>query len=377
MIDAHDLRFMRVALDEARKGRPSPNPHVGAVVVRDGAIVSVGHHEKAGEAHAEVNAIREAGEATRGATLYVTLEPCNHHGRTPPCTEAILAAGFARVVVGCADPHPHVPGASERLRAAGVAVEIGAHEAESRALVADFAKHISTKMPFVVAKAALTLDGKMATRTGSSKWITGIEARTEAHRLRDAADAILVGVGTVLADDPALTVRLVPGRSPLRAVLDRALRTPETAAVLRTGEAPTLVFHGPGTSPERRAAVASTGAELVEVPLDGARLSLEAVLAELGRRDVVRLLVEGGPTVHSALFAAGLVDHVAIFVAPKILGDARAPGLASGLGITDMAHSLRIASPAVTRFGDDLLVTGDVASVAIARGEPHPTTRES
>lgn len=364
MITDDDLRFMRVALEEARKGRPSPNPHVGAVVVREGAIVSVGHHPKAGEGHAEANALRDAGEAARGATLYVTLEPCNHHGRTPPCTEAILAAGVARVVVGCADPHPHVAGSSERLRSAGIEVEVGALEDEARFLVADFEKHIRTKLPFVIAKAALTLDGKMATRTGSSKWITGIEARTEAHRMRDACDAVMVGVGTVLADDPALTVRLVPGKSPLRVVLDRELRTPPNASVLRGEERRTLVFHGPEATAERREALARAGAELVETAVADGRVLLPEVLRELGARDVVRLLVEGGPTLHSALFRAALVDRVALFLAPKILGDAHAPGLADGLVSTDMAHSLRIAAPRVTQLGEDLLVVGDLAKHA-------------
>jgi diaminohydroxyphosphoribosylaminopyrimidine deaminase / 5-amino-6-(5-phosphoribosylamino)uracil reductase len=364
VITEDDLRFMRVALDEARKGRPSPNPHVGAAVVRDGAIVAVGHHERAGERHAESNALVDAGDAARGATLYVTLEPCNHHGRTPPCTDAILAAGVARVVVGCSDPHPHVPGSSDRLRSAGIEVVIGALEDDARFLIADFEKHIRTGLPFVIAKAALTLDGKMATRTGSSKWITGIEARTEAHRLRDACDAIMVGVGTVLADDPALTVRLVPGVTPLRVVLDRALRTPETAAVLAGDSRATLVFHAPSAPPSRREALGARGVELVEVPVAGGRLSLDHVLRELGRRDVVRLLVEGGPTLHSSLFEAGLVDRVALFLAPKIVGDAAAPGLASGLSTLDMAHSLRIAAPRVTQLGEDILVVGDLVAKA-------------
>lgn len=360
MITEDDLRFMRAALEEAKKGHPSPNPHVGAVVVRDGAVIAVGHHPRAGEGHAEANALREAGEAARGATLYVTLEPCNHHGRTPPCTEAVLASGVSRVVVGCADPFPHVAGSSERLRRGGLEVEVGVLEAEARFLIADFEKHIRTKLPFVVAKAALTLDGKMATRSGSSKWITGIEARTEAHRMRDASDAVMVGIGTVLADDPALTVRLVEGRSPLRVVLDPELGTPLAASVLRGDPGRALLFHGPGAPRERRDALARAGAELVETPVEGGRLALDDVLRELGRRDVVQLLVEGGPTLLSALFEGGLVDRVALFLAPKILGDARAPGLADGLVSTDMARSLRIASPRMTRLGEDLLVVGDL-----------------
>jgi diaminohydroxyphosphoribosylaminopyrimidine deaminase/5-amino-6-(5-phosphoribosylamino)uracil reductase len=355
MITGDDRRYMRLALEEGRKGRPSPNPHVGAVIVRGGEVIAVGHHPKAGEGHAEANAIRAAGEAARGATLYVTLEPCNHHGRTPPCSEAVLEAGLARVVIGCADPHPHVPGSIARLRQAGIEVVVPVLEAQARALIADFEKHIRTKRPYVIAKAAITLDGKMATRTGSSKWITGPEARTEAHRMRDRADAVMVGVGTVLADDPALTVRHVPGRNPLRVVLDRALRTPPTAAILHTEEAKTLVYHAAEASQERREALASTGAELIEAG------SLTDVLDDLGRRDVVRLLVEGGPTLHGALFAEGLVDHVAVFIAPKILGDAEAPGFVSGLGITEMSRALGLIGPEVQKLGEDLLITGELA----------------
>jgi diaminohydroxyphosphoribosylaminopyrimidine deaminase/5-amino-6-(5-phosphoribosylamino)uracil reductase len=355
-----DEAWMRRALEEARRGRPSPNPHVGAVITTaDGELVSVGHHERAGQAHAEVDAIRNA-PFTEGTTLYVTMEPCNHHGRTPPCTEAILAAKIARVVIGAIDPKPHVPGSVEKLRAAGVEVVTDVLADECRALLADFTKHITTGRPFVTLKAAVTLDGRMAARTGDSKWITGELARAEAHRMRDASDAVLVGVGTVLADDPRLDVRHVEGKSPTRVVLDRTLRTPPSAAMLGLPGA-TWIVHGPDVEPERRTALTHAGATLFEVPLVNGALSLDAMLDALGRRDVVRLLVEGGPRVHGALLAAAHADRMAVFVAPRVLGDEAAPAFATGAGVIDtIAAGWRLRRVQVRVLGDDVLVEGDV-----------------
>lgn len=357
-----DRRMMERALRAGARGRPSPNPHVGAVVARGAEVIATGHHRRAGEPHAEVMALRRAGRRARGATLYVTLEPCNHFGRTPPCTDAILEAGVKRVVIGCPDPAPHVPGATRKLRRAGVAVTVGLCRDRAHALIADFEKHITTGIPFVTLKAAVTLDGRIATRTGDAKWITGERARREAHRLRDRSDAVLVGVGTVLADDCSLTVRHVRGRDPLRAVLDTELRTPPDARIVRQRSAAgTVVFHGPRAPEARRSALAEAGVELVEVPLAGeGRLDLVAVLRELGRRDVVRLLVEGGAQVHGALLDAGLVDRVAVFVAPRIVGDAGAPPLALGGGVARIADAWRIRDPEIRRLGHDVLVCGDL-----------------
>ncbi|MBX3251898.1 MAG: bifunctional diaminohydroxyphosphoribosylaminopyrimidine deaminase/5-amino-6-(5-phosphoribosylamino)uracil reductase RibD [Myxococcales bacterium] len=361
---ALDEALMARAIAEARRGRPSPNPHVGAVIATpEGEIVSVGHHERAGEAHAEVAALRAA-DRTEGMTLYVTMEPCNHHGRTPPCTEAILAAGIRRVVIGAVDPAPHVPGSSARLRAAGVEVEAGVLAEECVALLADFTKHITKGLPFVTLKAAVTLDGRMAARTGDSKWITGEAARAEAHRLRDQSDAVLVGVGTVLADDPQLDVRHVEGIDPRRIALDTHLRTPPTARILGKGGATTLV-HGPGADETKRARLRDAGATLLEVPTaaDG-RLDVGYALRELAARDVVRLLVEGGPRVHASLLAAGHVDRVAVFVAPRIVGDALAPALAEGAsgaeGLASIANAWQLTRVVVERIGDDVLFRGDV-----------------
>ncbi len=351
MID--DERLMRLALQAARRGRPSPNPHVGAVVATEGGeVLGVGHHARAGAAHAEVAAIRAASE-TRGHTLYVTMEPCNHHGRTPPCTEAVIAAGLARVVIGARDPAPHVPGAIAKLRDAGIEISVGVLGEECRTLIADFTKHIRTGLPWVTLKAAVTLDGRIATRTGDSKWITGPEARRRAHELRDQADAVLVGVGTVLADDPELTVRHVEGVDPLRVVLDTHLRTPPGARLARPG---TLIAHGSGAPPERRAALSERGVELLG--LDSEHVDLRAVLRALGQRDVVRLLVEGGGVIHGALLDAGLADEAAVFVSPTIVGDREAPPFAAGRGADRIAEAWRLSAPTVEVCGSDVLIRG-------------------
>jgi diaminohydroxyphosphoribosylaminopyrimidine deaminase/5-amino-6-(5-phosphoribosylamino)uracil reductase len=357
-----DDALMARALREGRKGRPSPNPHVGAVVARRGEIISVGHHARCGGPHAEVVALDRAGTRARGATLYVTFEPCNHQGRTGPCTEAIIAAGVRRVVVGCADPAPHVPGSSARLRKAGIQVEIGVRGDEAEALIADFRRLIVDGRPFVTLKAAVTLDGKLATRSGDSKWITGEAARKEAHRMRARNDAVLVGVGTVLADDPRLDVRLVKGASPLRVVLDSHLRTPIRSHVADTSIAPTLIFHAPDAPAARRKRLLDRGVTLVELKPDRAgRLPLKRVLRELGRREVMRLLVEGGAGIHGAFLDLGLADRAAIFLAPRILGDAEGLPLARGKARRRIADASRLSRPVTRKLGDDLLVTGELS----------------
>ena len=353
---------MAQAIAEANRGRPSPNPRVGAAIVRDGTLIALGYHAKAGLAHAEVDAIRNAGASAAGATIYVTLEPCNHHGRTGPCTEAILEAGLARVVIGCRDPAPHVEGAIDRLRAGGIDVEVGLLETECADLVADFAKHIQTGRPYVTLKAAVTLDGKMATRSGDSKWITGEAARTEAHRLRDDSDAILVGVGTVLADDPSLTVRHVEGKDPVRVVLDADLRTPVDAAVLGRPEVPgaeVLVFHADDADEGRKEALRRPGLELVPVARDARGVDLGEVLDALGSRDIVRLLVEGGAHVHGTFVDLGFADRAAIFIAPRIVGDAGALSFAAGTGVESIEQARRLVRAQVRSLGSDWLVTGD------------------
>jgi diaminohydroxyphosphoribosylaminopyrimidine deaminase/5-amino-6-(5-phosphoribosylamino)uracil reductase len=357
-----DERMMARALRAAALGHPSPNPHVGAVLVRNGEVISVGHHARCGLAHAEVVAIGRAGQRARGATLYVTFEPCNHYGRTGPCSDAIIRAGIRRVVIGCRDPAPHKPGAIKKLRAAGIEVVPGVLEKAAQRMVADFAKCRLQGLPLVTLKAAITLDGRIAGRTGESKWITGEEARREAHRLRAKSDAVMVGVGTVLADDPQLTVRAVRGRDPLRVVLDTHLRTPPGARVVRHGSrSPTLIFHAAGADPARKRRLEREGVELVAVGRSRSRgVSLRAVLRELVRRDVVRLLCEGGSRVHGSLLDSGLADRLALFVAPRILGDARALPLADGRGVARLADAWQVRDTGIRRLGDDILITGEM-----------------
>ncbi|MFT3922488.1 MAG: bifunctional diaminohydroxyphosphoribosylaminopyrimidine deaminase/5-amino-6-(5-phosphoribosylamino)uracil reductase RibD [Myxococcales bacterium] len=359
MSSEFDLSMMRLALEHATRGRPSPNPHVGCVIVRDGEVIATGHHAQAGKAHAEIDALRKLDMRAEGATVYVTLEPCNHHGRTGPCSEALIRAGVSRVVVGCEDRIPGHGRGITRMREAGIQVEWGVLQERAEAMVADFYKHALLGLPYVTLKAAVTLDGRMATRSGDSRWITGKEARTHAHRLRDRSDAIMVGARTVIADDPALTVRHVRGRDPVRVVLDSALLTPPSARLFDpSSSAPVWIFHAPEADFDRRRELRERGALLIEAPRAERGLDLEWVLRDLARRNVVRLLVEGGPTLHGSFLAQGAVDYAAVFVAPRILGDVEARPLADAGPRTAMSEALAIKSPVTRRFGDDLLIEG-------------------
>ncbi len=366
--------FMRQALAAARRGlgRTSPNPAVGAVVVQGGRIVGRGHHARAGGPHAEVVALRVAGARARGADLYTTLEPCNHFGRTPPCSLAILEAGIRRVVVGSRDPNPLVRGRGmARLRRAGVEVVRGVLDEECQHLNAPWFTFITEGRPHVTLKAAVTLDGKIATRDGDARWVSGPEARAWVHRKRDQVDAVLVGAGTARADDPALTARLPGGRGrdPIRVVLDTDLRLPPRLRLFRQcSPAPTLVAHA---SLRRRRL--GPGAELVRCRRGPGGVDLRDLLAKLAARGITHLLVEGGAAVHARFLAEGLVDEVAIFVAPKILGG-DGLSLARGRGPARMAEALRLERVRVERVGDDVLVTGRVphrgrVRLAKARGQ--------
>ncbi len=359
---------MRRALVLAERGRGTtrPNPVVGAVIVRRGRIIAEGFHRRAGEAHAEVAALAKLPPGgARGATLYVSLEPCCHTGRTGPCTEAILAAGIARVVVGCGDPNPLVDGRGvARLRRGGVRVDVGCLEDECLDANRAFAIWVRERRPLVTLKAATTLDGFIADgkrrKQRGPAWITGEDARRAAHELRAAHDAVLVGSGTVLADDPQLTVRLGGAKRPstlVRIVLDGRLRTPPRAKVL-DAEAPTLVFSARGASPSRARALRARGAEIVEVPAPRGRLSLLAVLRTLGALDIQSVLVEGGAAIHGAFIAEGLVDDVALFVAPRLLGGGVPVAAGAGRGLAD---ALALEGLRTREIGRDWLVTGRVA----------------
>ncbi|HEV3030097.1 MAG TPA: bifunctional diaminohydroxyphosphoribosylaminopyrimidine deaminase/5-amino-6-(5-phosphoribosylamino)uracil reductase RibD [Polyangia bacterium] len=369
---AADERLMRRALVLAERGRGTtrPNPVVGAVVARGGRVLAEGFHSRAGLPHAEVNAFaRLPRGAARGATLYVNLEPCCHTGRTGPCTDAILAAGLARVVVGCLDPNPLVDGRGvARLRRAGVRVDVGCLEAESRAANRAFSIWARARRPLVTLKVAASLDGFIADglprARGAPAWITGPRARLAAHELRAAHDAVLVGSGTVLADDPRLTVRLAGAapalETPVRVVLDGRLRTPPDARLLGGGP-PTIVFTRRGASRARARALRAAGAEVVELAPSRGRLSLAAALRALAARDIQSVLVEGGAAVHGAFISAGFVDAFALFVAPRLLGGGVPIAVGAGRGL---GAALNLADLELRRLGPDLLVTARAGSEA-------------
>ena len=366
-------RFMRLALAEAEKGRgrTSPNPAVGAVVVKGGRVIARGHHAQAGTPHAEVVALRAAGARAAGADLYTTLEPCNHWGKTPPCSVAIAEAGVRRVFVGSRDPNPVVDGrGNARLRRAGVEVATGVLRGPCDALNEAWFQFITSGRPFVTLKAAVTLDGRIATRTGDSRWVTGEAARAEVHRLRDEVDAVLVGAGTARLDDPLLTTRLPGGggRDPLRVVLDTRLRLPARLRLFQAGStAPTLVATTAAARPRRF----GPGVETLRCRSLGGRVDLADLLDRLGQRGITHLLVEGGAKVHSAFLAAGLVDRVVLFLAPKLLGGGRA--WLEGEGPRTMSEARRLEEVEVRRVGEDVMVAGRLAprrGARVARNPP-------
>ncbi len=360
-------RLMRLAIREAEKGlgRTSPNPAVGAVIVRGGRVVARGHHARAGGPHAEAAALAAAGKLARGADLYTTLEPCDHHGKTPPCSQAILAAGIRRVFVGSHDPNPVVDGKGiARLTAGGVQVVGDVLRRECDALNAHWFRFITAHRPFVTLKAAVTLDGKLAAAGGDSRWVTGPEARAMVHRLRDRVDAVLVGAGTARADDPRLTTRLTSGggRDPLRVVLDTDLSLPASLRLFRQrSPAMTLVAHA-----SRRERDLGPRVELLRCRRGRGGIDLADLLRRLAARGVTHLLVEGGAAVHGSFLRAGLVDRVAIFIAPRLVG---AGGLSwvGGAGAPRMADALRLEDVDVEKVGEDLLVTGTPVGALASR----------
>jgi len=357
-----DQEYMRLALNlaESARGRTNPNPLVGAVIVKEGRIIGFGAHLKAGEPHAEVHAFRMAGEAAEGATLYVTLEPCSHHGKTPPCAELVVKSKVKRVVVAMEDPNPLVAGrGNSRLRDAGIEVTVGVLEQEAYRLNERFIRNMLSKRPFVVVKTAMTLDGKIAAQTGDSRWITGPEARERVHRLRDEVDGILVGIGTVLADDPELTTRLPEGgRSPIRVVLDSKLRVPETAKVLNTAEAPTWIVTGPDIDEAKAVRLRERGVQIIAAPATERGIDLKAMLETLLPLGITHLLVEGGASVNGAFLEEGLIDKVMAFIAPKLVGGSSAPTPYGGTGFAKMADALELRDAVWETYGSDLCLTG-------------------
>lgn len=365
-----DMDFMQRALELASmaKGTTGDNPAVGAVLVRDGQAVGVGYTQPPGQPHAEVMALSQAGESSRGATLFVTLEPCCHHGRTPPCSEALIAAGVAEVHMAMLDPNPLVGGRGrEALEKAGIRTFLGEGEAEARNLVEEWLVYITLGRPMVTAKYAMSLDGKIATTTGDSRWISGPEARRRVHDLRAQADAVMVGLNTVVLDDPQLTARDDQGlprqRQPLRVVVDSGARIPADAAIV-SGRLPgrTLVLVGPNAEPERIDRLRQSGNDVVCVPEGDSGVDVGSALSVLAKEyRVTSVLVEGGGQLLGSLFDAGLVDRVVAFIAPKLVGGASAPGPVAGRGVSKMNSAIALREPHWEQVGDDLMVTGYVA----------------
>jgi diaminohydroxyphosphoribosylaminopyrimidine deaminase/5-amino-6-(5-phosphoribosylamino)uracil reductase len=356
---------MARALDLARRAnyQSSPNPMVGAVLTRGGVVVGEGYHTRAGAAHAEIVAMDQAGPRARGATLWVTLEPCCTTGRTGPCTERILAAGVAEVQAATLDPNPEVNGRGlARLQAAGVSVRVGEREEDAKALIREFSQWVRTGLPLVTLKFAMSLDGKVATVGGESQWITSELGRTRSHQLRAEHDAILVGSGTVLADDPRLTARIGDegGRQPLRVIVDSRLRTPSDAQVLRTPGGAVVVATAEEPDAGRVRALEQAGAEVLVLPAEEGRVSLGALLQRLGARQVTSLLVEGGPTLLGSFLDRRLGNRIAAFVAPVLLGGVGAPGPFGGPGAATLDQSWRAKALHAEAVGPDVLLTAEV-----------------
>lgn len=357
-----EKRYMERALQLAEKGRgsTSPNPMVGAVIVKNGEMVGEGYHRAPGEPHAEIHALDQAGRQAKGATMYVSLEPCAHYGRTPPCTEAIIEAGIKKVVIAIRDPNPDVEGEGvERLREAGMEVEVGLLEDRARRLNEIFLKYVKTGRPFVVLKNAVSLDGKLATKTGESRWLSGEESRQIVHQLRDQLDAILVGLGTVIADNPRLTARTPDGGSdPIRIILDSNLSVPLESKVLNLkSSAPTIIAAAAGKGmEEKREKLEERGVELIRT--EGKRVELNQLLQVLGDREITSLLVEGGSRVNTSFWEEKLVDKLYYFIAPKILGGGNAPPAVAGKGVDNVGQAINIVEKEVSRVGEDILIIG-------------------
>ncbi len=359
-----DEQYMRQALRIAQyaAGRTSPNPLVGAVIVNQGRVVGEGWHKKAGTPHAEIHALHQAGTLAEGATVYVTLEPCSHFGRTGPCTEALIKAGVKKVAVAMTDPNPLVAGQGlSKLRAAGIEVVEGMLAAEAAKLNEAFIKWISCKLPFVALKTAMSLDGKIATYSGNSQWITGPAARRRVHEYRDSYDAIMVGIGTVLADDPQLTTRLAEGgKNPIRIIVDSHGRIPLTAKVITDKAAPTIVAVTGQASEDKIGMLQKAGAEVLVVSEDQGKVNLRELLKALATKDITSILLEGGACLNASMIANKLIDKVYWFIAPKIIGGTQALGPIGGQGVSLLQDAALLEDLSYELLDDDMLLTGNL-----------------
>ena len=355
---------MRRALELAGKaaGRTSPNPMVGAVIVKNGRVIAEGYHKKAGRPHGEIEALKKAGSKARGAQLFVNLEPCCHQGRTPPCTDALIESGLKAVFIGMRDPNPQVAGKGlGRLRRAGIAVHSGILKQECQRLNEAYVKHIQTGMPFVILKSAMSLDGKIATATGQSQWITGPEARERVHQMRNEVDAILVGAGTVLADNPRLTTRLKKGkgRNPARVILDAKAEVPLKARVFQHASRDRVIYiTSRKASALRLNRLRKTGIETHVLDVKNSHISLKKLIKILVKNEVSSLMIEGGSGLSASALQAGIVDKVVLFLAPMIIGGETAPGMVGGEGIQRLAQAHKIKNLTATPVGADWMIEG-------------------
>ena len=360
-----DQKYMQRALELAVKGvgRTNPNPLVGAVIVKNDKIIAEGYHEAFGGPHAEINALKNATESVKGATMYVTLEPCSHYGKTPPCTEAIIESGITEVVVAAADPNPLVAGRGiKRLEDSGIAVWTGLLEDEAKELNEIFIKFISTGNPFVIMKTAMTLDGKIACKSGKSKWISNEKSRQHVHNLRNRLSGIMVGIGTVLKDDPSLTCRRGEfSRQPIRIIVDSSLKIPLDAKVL-TDERPeeTIIATTEKLDNQKAENIKSLGAKILYVPSKDGRVDLIKLMELLGKEQIDSILLEGGGELNYSALKAGIVDKVMTFIAPKVLGGKDAPTPVEGEGAMDMSQQIELENIKIQMFGDDVMIEGEV-----------------
>ena len=355
-------QFMREALGLARRGRGrvEPNPMVGCVIVKHGAVVGRGRHRSFGGDHAEVEALRDAGADAEGADVYVTLEPCAHHGKTPPCTDALIRAKVKRVVMAMGDPFPQTSGTGpKRLAEAGTEIEAGLLEQDARQLNAPYLKLVTREQSYLIAKWAMSLDGKIATRTGDSRWISGEESRRLVHEMRNEVDAIMVGAGTVLHDDPQLTCRIPGGRNPRRIIVDGPAETPPASQVVRTAHDIETIIATTETAPaERTDPLAEAGCDIMRLPAKNGLISVADLLTQTARRRLTNILVEGGGGLLTSIFEEDVADEVRVFIAPVIIGGAGARAPVAGWGVENISDALRLRSVTTRQVGDDTLIIG-------------------
>jgi len=357
-----DIEYMRLALQlaESVKGRTSPNPLVGAVVVREQRIVGMGAHLRAGNHHAEVNALNMAGIDAKGSTMYVTLEPCNHQGRTPACTERIIKEGIRKVYVAALDPNPLVAGKGiKKLEDAGIEVSVGLLQSEANKLNEVFNKYILTKMPYVILKAAMTLDGKLATRIGDSKWITNEASRLKVHQIRNETDAIMIGVQTVINDDPMLTTRLPEGgHNPIRIIIDSHLSIPETAKILNTKDAQTIIVCTQDRNVEKQKWLEKLEVKVIVSKSKDGYVDISDCLAKIGELQITSVLVEGGSKLHGSFLLEKQFDKVIVFIAPKLIGGTNAIHAFGGKGLEYMSEAVNLDNILIEQFDGDICITG-------------------